>query len=81
MILILLVLKYSQMKQWSKKDIIKLGGCLAILANCQYQVLFFLPALFLTLLVSQPRKYYLFKEKLLMLILAGIVFSILFLPT
>lgn len=81
MLLILLYLKYSQMKQWSKKDIIKLGFFLAILVNCQYQVLFFLPAFFLTLLVSQSRKYFLCKEKLLMMILAGIVFSILFLPT
>lgn len=81
MLLILLFLKYSQMKQWSKKDIIKLGFYLAVLVNCQYQVLFFLPAFFLTLLVCQSRNYFLFKEKLLMLISAGIVFSILFLPT
>lgn len=80
MMLNLLLLKYKHKSNLTYKNSIWLGIIFAFLVLCQYQILFFIPAFFISLILYKPSSFDSIKNSFLKLLTAGISFITLFLP-
>jgi len=80
LILLILFLKFCRLKEPTKNNMLFLGSVLAMLVYTQYQILFFIPAFFVSLFLWHVKGRFDIKEKIINFLPAVFSFLLLFLP-